>query len=97
MQTLQGFSWSPVAVSEDESWQAYWMKVDSGASSPVHEHPSTELLLIHEGVLHDDNGQAYSAGDVVVYAAGSRHFTFSPNGCIALVVTGSHAKVLTGQ
>ena len=93
-QPLPGFSWQPLTSDEASEWHAYWMRLDAGAKSPLHVHPSTELLLIHEGALHDDDGAVYGPGDVVVYAAGSSHSTFSPAGCHALVVTSRHASVL---
>lgn len=91
---LPGFSWQPLTGDEANAWAAYWMRLETEARSPVHEHPSTELLLIHEGTLHDDNGMIYGPGDVVVFAAGSTHSTFSPSGCCALVVACTQARLL---
>lgn len=91
---LEGFYWQPLLGDQAKAWDAYWMRLEAGAKSPEHAHPSTELLFIHEGTLHDDNGQTYGPGDVVLYAAGSVHSTFSPSGCHALVVTGIHASLL---
>ncbi len=93
---LEGFSWQPVVSDESQAWSAYWMKLDAGAQSPIHVHPATELVLIHTGALHDDNGRVYGPGDLVVYAAGSSHTTVSLGGCCALVVTSAPAHVLEG-
>lgn len=94
---LSGFHWHVLPGDEAGSWEAYWMRVEPGATSPIHVHPSTELLLIHEGSLVDMDGKTYEAGDVVVFPAGSRHFTHSPAGCRALVVAGKLAYVSPSQ
>ena len=42
--------------------------------------------LIREGALEDSDGRVFKAGDFVSYAAGSRHFSVSPDGCLIFVV-----------
>lgn len=86
---LPGFSWIPLASDEGAVWSSYWMKMAPGARSMVHRHEATELLLIKEGFFSDADGASYAAGDVVTYAAGSTHSSFSDLGCIVLVVTGA--------
>lgn len=90
---LPGFHWWPLSGDDAGRWDAYWMKVDAGATSPEHVHPATELLHIHEGELVDGDGCVYGPGDVAIFAAGSRHHTHSPKGCRALVVTAVQASV----
>lgn len=93
---LPGFHWQSLGRDEAGGWDAYWMRVDPGARSPEHVHPATELLHIHQGSLWDGQALCLRAGDVAVFAAGSRHHTHSAEGCIALVVTGQQASVTEG-
>jgi hypothetical protein len=48
---LPGFFWIPVAEDENGAWSSYWMRLQAGARSLEHQHDSTELILILEGVL----------------------------------------------
>lgn len=88
---IPGYFWIPLSDDEDGAWSSYWMKIEAGARGPVHRHGTTELLVVHEGVLSDSDGATFTAGDVLTYAAGSNHATSSDTGCVVLVVarTGS--------
>ncbi|CAB3722974.1 hypothetical protein LMG27174_05139 [Paraburkholderia rhynchosiae] len=88
---LPGFFWIPVADDESGAWSSYWMRLQPGAHSFEHQHDSTELVVILEGVFTDDDGADFLPGQAVSYPAGSRHSTSSKDGCTVLVVahTGS--------
>jgi anti-sigma factor ChrR (cupin superfamily) len=90
---LPGYHWIPLKSDSTGAWQAYWMKVDPGARSALHVHPSCELIQIHHGVLCDEDGARFVAGDVVVYRLGTRHFTHSEQGCVVLVIASLQATV----
>ncbi len=90
---LPGFFWIPVSGDESGAWASYWMKLEPGARSVMHRHGATELLLILEGVFSDADGADYHAGEVVTYAAGSTHSSYSATGCIVLVVTAADSRV----
>ncbi|MBR8184211.1 cupin domain-containing protein [Burkholderia ambifaria] len=83
---LPDFHWIPVAQDENGAWQSYWMRMRPGARSPEHVHESTELLFVEHGVFADGDGVDYLPGDMVVYRAGSRHTSYSKEGCVVLVV-----------
>ncbi|VVE05012.1 anti-Sigm factor, ChrR [Pandoraea terrae] len=91
---LPCFWWIPVANDESGAWQSYWMRMDPGARSPQHIHESTELLLVTQGVFTDGDNESYGPGEIVVYAAGSDHSSYSTEGCIALVVTRTSSRLL---
>lgn len=93
---LPGFSWIPVAQDEDGAWTSYWMRLDAGARSFEHRHDSTELILILDGVLTDDDGTDFHAGYTVSYPAGSRHSTYSADGCTVLVVARTESSIVNG-
>ncbi|WP_246217080.1 hypothetical protein [Paraburkholderia panacisoli] len=51
---LPGFFWIPVAEDENGAWRSYWMRLQSGARSFEHQHDSTELILVLDGVFAAD-------------------------------------------
>jgi anti-sigma factor ChrR (cupin superfamily) len=94
---LAGFSWIPVAQDESGAWTSYWMRLDAGARSFEHQHDSTELIMILDGVFTDDDGTDFHPGQTVSYPAGSRHSTSSAKGCTVLVVARTASSVVNRQ
>jgi anti-sigma factor ChrR (cupin superfamily) len=80
---LPGYFWIPVADDENGAWSSYWMRVSAGARSPEHQHDSTELVMVLEGIF------------TVTYPAGSRHSTSSKVGCTVLVVAHTGSKFVS--
>lgn len=93
---LQGFSWIPVAQDESGAWTSYWMRLEAGARSFEHQHDSTELIMVLDGVFTDDDGTDFHAGQTVSYPAGSRHSTSSAMGCTVLVVARTESSIVNG-
>ncbi|TFE36533.1 anti-sigma factor [Paraburkholderia dipogonis] len=83
---LPGFFWIAVADDENGAWSSYWMRLEAGARSIEHQHDSTELILVLDGVFSDEDGTDFLPGQTVSYPAGSRHSTYSETGCTVLVV-----------
>jgi len=92
---LPGFFWIPLAEDEKGAWSSYWMRLQPGARSFEHQHESTELILILEGVITDDDGTDFLPGQTVCYPAGSRHSTSSQEGCTVLVVAHAGSTVVS--
>jgi len=92
---LHGFFWIPVANDERGAWSSYWMRLQPGARSLEHQHDSTELILILEGVFTDDDGTDFLPGQTVSYPAGSRHSTSSKEGCTVLVVAHTGSTIVS--
>ncbi|CAB3718427.1 cupin domain-containing protein [Paraburkholderia rhynchosiae] len=92
---LPGYLWIPVADDENGAWSSYWMRVDAGASSPEHQHDSTELVMVMNGVFTDDDGADFLPGQTVTYPAGSRHSSSSRVGCTVLVVAHTGSKIVS--
>lgn len=93
---LPGFFWIPVAEDERGAWSSYWMRLQPGARSYEHQHDSTELIMILDGVFTDDDGTDFLPGQTVCYAAGSRHSTSSEGGCTVLVVAHTGSTIVSG-
>ena len=92
---LPGFFWIPVAEDETGAWSSYWMRLQPGARSFEHQHDSTELILILDGVFTDDDGTEFLPGQTVSYPAGSRHSTSSAEGCTVLVVAHTGSTIVS--
>ncbi|MFJ4293971.1 cupin domain-containing protein [Cupriavidus sp. NPDC089707] len=90
---LPGFSRISLGADESGAWSSYWMRIDPGATSPEHVHMTTELLVVWQGIFTDSDGTDFGPGETVIYQAGSRHRSFSKDGCIVLVVTTSESEV----
>ena len=64
---------------------SYLYKMEPGTRSNPHEHAGPEEFFILEGDLVDGDGYTYQKGDFVSLAAGSRHNSMSPSGCVIVV------------
>jgi len=64
---------------------SYLYKMEPGTRSNPHEHAGPEEFFILEGDLVDSDGYTYNKGDFVSLAAGSRHNSMSPSGCVIVV------------
>lgn len=64
------------------------VRFPAGMPWPLHKHLGEELMLILEGGLVDDHGQAFGPGDVLQMPPGSLHaFDIRPDrDCVAAVV-----------
>jgi len=89
---VPGYTWIPLSDDEGGGWTSYWMRIDAGAQGPMHQHPTTELILVVDGVFTDSDGSHFQAGDALTYPAGSSHSSCSAQGCTVLVV----ARASTG-
>lgn len=63
----------------------YVMRMQPGATTAPHVHGGTEDLLILEGELVDEDGTVFRQGDFVSYAPGTRHHSWTDNGCLIAV------------
>jgi len=82
---IPGLSWLPLGQDGGGNAERYLLRFAPGSASRPHEHSEVEEFLVLEGELEDCDGHLLKAGDFVSYAAGSRHFSRSPKGCLILV------------
>lgn len=61
------------------------MRVDPGASTPLHDHAELERIHVIEGAFSDDE-TTYHAGDFAVRAPGAMHAASSETGALVLLV-----------
>ncbi|MBT7801569.1 MAG: cupin domain-containing protein [Tateyamaria sp.] len=60
-------------------------KMAAGETTVAHTHASDEEFYIIEGEVVDHDGARYGAGDLVWLRKGTRHNSYSPNGCLIVV------------
>ena len=63
----------------------YIYRMAPGSQSTPHRHGGAEEFLIVEGVLIDNDGTVYKAGDVVWLDGGTEHTSHTETGCIVAV------------
>ena len=66
--------------------ESYVARFGPGAHGDLHRHLGFELLFILDGELHNDNGEVYGPGSLVMERPGSVHQVSSELGCVMLVV-----------
>lgn len=62
-----------------------FVRVEVGASFPLHEHVGSECVLVLQGVLRDDDGEEFFPGDEIEMDAESSH-SFSSVGEVPLLL-----------
>ncbi len=60
-------------------------RMPPGMTTRAHRHNGGEHLLILEGELVDSDGATLRKGDLIFYADGSEHSSYTPNGCLLAV------------
>ena len=59
--------------------------MEPGAKSLFHEHTGFEEFLVLEGELIDPDGQIFKPGELITFQPGSKHSSYTKNGCLLLV------------
>ena len=91
---IHGMSWHKITYSEKTGQGTYILKMEPGAKSKYHEHKNFEEFIMLEGELIDPDNNVLKKGDVVTYEPGSRHSSYTKNGCLALVFMRALNKVI---
>ena len=60
-------------------------RMPPGMTTRAHRHNGHEQFLILSGELHESDGTVLVAGDLVFYADGTEHHSYTPNGCLLAV------------
>ncbi|MGW3206561.1 cupin domain-containing protein [Streptomyces sp. NPDC001135] len=66
--------------------EAYLARFGPQSHGDLHRHLGYELIVVVDGELHNDNGDIYPAGHLVLEKPGSVHRVSSPHGCTLLVI-----------
>ncbi len=81
--------------TEPDGANAFLVRFGPGAHGDLHEHPDYEMMFVLEGELHNDNGDRYRIGDLIIEEPGSVHRVTSPQGCTLLVVREAPTRALS--
>ena len=83
---VRGMSWHKISYNREDGGQgSYLLKMDSNAKSLPHMHNGYEEFLILEGELIDPDGTIFKKGDFVTFEPGSKHSSYTKDGCLILV------------
>ena len=83
---IPGLSWHNISFDKKNGGGGtFILKYKPGAKSIPHIHTGYEEFLMMEGELTDPDGKIFKKGDFVTFEPGSKHSSFSKNGCLVLV------------
>ncbi len=69
-------------------------RMEPGTTTTPHEHTSNEQFFVIEGDIVDHDGVAYGPGDIVCLRKGTKHSSYSENGCLLVVHLGTPERPL---
>ena len=83
---VKGMSWCKISYNKKNGGQgSYLLKMEPGAKSLLHKHIGYEEFLMLEGELIDPDNKIFKKGDFVTFEPGSRHSSYTKDGCLILV------------
>ncbi len=91
------FEWLPLSGEKGSDYECFFIRFKPGARSTPHVHTGGEEFLVVEGELEDCDGTVYKTGDFVCYEPGSRHSSYSAEGCLLLVVLRGENRPVDSQ
>jgi len=94
---IPGMSWHKITYNKETGQGTYVLKMEPGARSKLHEHTNFEEFIMLEGELIDPDNKILKKGDIVTYEPGSRHSSYTKNGCLILVFMRTSNKVINKQ
>ena len=85
-EVVPGMSWHKISYNKENGGQGtYILKMEPGAKSLLHQHNGFEEFLVLDGELIDPDDKVFKKGDFVSFEPGSKHSSFTKNGCLVLV------------
>jgi|TARA_B110000116_G_C16667746_1_gene504755 anti-sigma factor ChrR (cupin superfamily) len=85
-EVIPGMSWHKISYDKSAGGQGtYVLKMEPGSKSLPHTHDGHEEFLILDGDLVDPDGKIFKKGDFISFEPGSKHSSYSKNGCLVLV------------
>jgi anti-sigma factor ChrR (cupin superfamily) len=91
---IPGMSWHKITYNQKTGQGTYILKMEPGAKSKVHKHINFEEFIMLDGELIDPDNKIFKKGDIVTYEPGSRHASYTKNGCLILVFMRALNKVI---
>tara|TARA_B100001175_G_C19457072_1_gene614422 strand:- start:319 stop:675 length:357 start_codon:yes stop_codon:yes gene_type:complete len=83
---IPGMSWYKITYDKLSGGQGtYVLKMDPMTKSIPHTHTGYEEFLMLDGELIDEDEKIFKKGDLVSFEPGSKHSSYTKNGCLVLV------------
>ena len=83
---VEGMSWHKISYDKSNGgFGTYILKMDPGAKSLPHIHKGYEEFYVIEGDLQDADGKIFKKGNFVTFEPGTKHNSYSKNGCLLIV------------
>ena len=83
---VPGMSWHKISYNKKNGgYGSYLLKMKPGTKSLSHKHTGYEEFLMLDGELTDPDGKIFKKGDFITFEPGSKHFSYTKNGCLVLV------------
>ena len=92
--SIPGMSWHKITYSKKTGQGTYILKMDAGAKSKLHEHINFEEFIMLDGELIDLDNKILKKGNIVTFEPGSKHSSYTKDGCLILVFMRVHNKVI---
>ena len=83
---VEGMSWHKISYDKNNGGHGtYMLRMDAGAKSLTHIHQGYEEFYVIDGELQDADGKIFRKGDFVTFEPGSKHNSYTKNGCLLIV------------
>ena len=83
---VKGMSWHKISYDKKNGgFGTYILKMDAGAKSLPHIHQGYEEFYVIDGDLQDADGKIFKKGNFVTFEPGTKHNSYSKNGCLLIV------------
>ena len=84
---IPGMHWIPLSGELlNGEFESFLLKMEPGSSSKPHEHMGIEEFYLVDGILIDNDDTEFKKGDFVKFSPGSKHSSYTPEGCTLLVM-----------
>lgn len=90
---FNGVRWKALHHDPVSGRSAILLRLEPGASYPMHRHPEGEDYLVVEGSVQD-GGSLREAGTYVHHPGGSAHRLVSARGCLLFVSLAAPVEIL---
>ena len=89
--------WKPLSSDPNTNYECFFVRFKPRSKSIPHEHSGGEEFYVIEGSLTDCDGTVYQTGDFISFEPGSRHMSYSEDGCLLLTILhGKNLKIDSG-
>ena len=84
-EVVSGMSWHKITYNKETGQGTYILKMDPETKSLPHQRINYEEFIMLDGELIDPDNKILKKGDIVTFEPGSKHSSYTKNGCLILV------------